>query len=93
MLSPDELSMLLSLFIKKMDKTLPDLQNAIREKEYKKIALLAHSIKGSSGNFRIGFLQKKASEMEQMAKSQNSRYDYEKGFNEIKSKVEEISAN
>ena len=59
--------------------------------EYTKIALLAHSIKGSSGNFRIEFLQKSASQMEQMAKSQNTQYDYEKSFYAIKSKVQEIS--
>jgi len=91
MLSKDELTMLLSLYLKKMDKILPELQNAIREKEYKKIALLSHSIKGSSGNFRIEFLQKKASEMEHMAKSENNQYDYKNSFDALKSKVQEIS--
>ena len=90
MLSKDEFTMLLSLFIKKMDKTLPELQNAIIKKEYEKIALLAHSIKGSSGNFRIEFLQNKASEMEHMAKSRDDEYDYEKSFEMIKSKLQEI---
>ena len=91
MLSKDEFTMLLSLFIKKMDKTLPELQNAIIKKEYEKIALLAHSIKGSSGNFRIEFLQNKASEMEHMAKSKDDEYDYEKSFEMIKSKLQEIT--
>ena len=77
MLSSDELLMLLSLFIKKMQTTLPALQNAIIRKEYKKIALMAHGIKGSSANFRIEFLQKSASEMEKMAKEEREDYDYE----------------
>lgn len=91
MLSREELTMLLTLFIKKMDKSLPDLNNAIRERNYKKIALISHSIKGSSGNFRIEFLQQSASEMEQMAKIENSEYNYVEVFEAIKSRVEEIS--
>lgn len=90
MLSEEELSMLLSLFIKKMTKLLPEFQNAIKLREYKKIALLAHSIKGSSGNFRIEILQTTASEMEKMAKSQNREYNYESGFKVIQEKVNEI---
>ena len=84
MLSNDELTMLLSLFIKKMTTTIPELQNAIKRREYKTISLLAHSIKGSSGNFRIESLQRYASEMEKMAKSEEDVYDYEKVFEEIK---------
>jgi len=77
MLTNDELVMLLSLFIKKMKTTIPELQNAIVRQDYKKIALTAHSIKGSSGNFRIESLQNSASEMEKMAKDEVSSYDYE----------------
>jgi len=90
MLSDEELIMLLSLFIKKKKKTLPDLQNAIKGKNYAKIALSAHSIKGSSGNFRIESLQNTASEMEKMAKAENEEYDYEKAYKSIKKRVSEI---
>jgi CheY-like chemotaxis protein len=90
MLTDEELVMLLGLFIKKMKKTLPELQNAIKQKDYEKIALTAHSIKGSSGNFRIESLQSQASELEQMAKSENSEYDYMALFKQIKERVEEI---
>ncbi|WP_373036132.1 ATP-binding protein [Sulfurimonas sp.] len=90
MLSEDELIMLLTLFIKKMKKQIPELSSAIKNRDYKKIALKAHSIKGSSGNFRIEVLQNSASEMEQMAKSENSDYDYEKVFKTIKKRVQEI---
>jgi len=90
MLNSDELLMLLTLFIKKMVTSLEDLQNAIKQKNYKKIALCAHAIKGSSGNFRIEFLQNASSEMEKMAKSENSSYDYEKVYREIKERVDQI---
>ena len=90
MLNNDELLMLLTLFIKKMVTSLEDLQNAIKQKDYKKIALCAHAIKGSSGNFRIEFLQNASSEMEKMAKSENSSYDYEKVYKEIKERVDKI---
>ena len=90
MLSEEELIMLLTLFIKKMKKQIPELSQAIDQKDYKKIAMNAHSIRGSSGNFRVEFLQKSASEMEAMAKTKNSLYDYQEVFEKIKSRVEEI---
>jgi len=90
MLSDDELIMLLKLFIKKMTKIIPELAEAIDKKDYKKIALTAHSIKGSSGNFRINSLQKSSSEMEKMAKEFNEDFDYIASFEAIKSQVEEI---
>jgi CheY-like chemotaxis protein len=93
MLSDDELIILLSLFIKKMDKTIPNLQKFIKCKDYKKIALSAHSIKGSSGNFRIESLQHLASEMEAMAKKENKEYDYEGVFQKIKEIIESIKIN
>ena len=90
MLSDDEVIMLLELFIKKMNKVLPELHKAIVDKDYEKIALNAHSIKGSSGNFRIEFLQEKASKMEKMAQQKNETYDYEKNYEELQSRVAEI---
>ena len=90
MLTSDELRMLLTLFIKKMQTTLPELYEAIKNREYRKIALKAHSIKGSSGNFRIEELLKNAAEMEQMAKHENHEYDYKAVFEKIQKKIESI---
>jgi CheY-like chemotaxis protein len=90
LLNNDELIMLLTLFINKMNKVLPDLKNAIEQKEYKKIALNAHSIKGSSANFRIELLQVNASEMEIMAKNEEENYDYLSSYEIIKQRVKEI---
>ena len=84
MLSEEELLMLLKLFMKKMKTTLPELEMAIKEKDMKKIGLLAHSIKGSSGNFRIKALQDISSEMENKAKSQDKLFEYHKSLEQIR---------
>ncbi|MCK4973944.1 MAG: response regulator [Sulfurimonas sp.] len=90
LLTDDELIMLVELFIKKMAKQIPELENAIKSRDYKKIALIAHSIKGSSGNFRLEVVQEDTAEMETMAKSEDSKYDYESIFETIKNRIAKI---
>jgi signal transduction histidine kinase/DNA-binding response OmpR family regulator len=90
MLNIDELKMLIELFIQKMSKQVPDLEDAIRFRDYKKISLIAHSIKGSSSNFRLELLQEKTAEMENMAKMEDSDYNYEEIFEIIKDSVAKI---
>ena len=90
MLTQDELVLLLTLFIKKMNVTLAELQSAIDTRDYHKIALKAHSIKGSSGNFRIEELLQNSAEMEQMAKNENREYDYKATFEKIEKKIASI---
>ena len=91
MLTNGELLMLLKLFIKKMTKTVPELQTAIVKKDYKKIALLSHSVKGSSGNFRIKVLQDIASEMESMAKGENDSFNYSDALELIRTTLSDIN--
>lgn len=90
MLSGDELIMLIELFIKKMAKQMPELENAIKVRDYKKIALIAHSIKGSSGNFRLEDVQEESSKIEKMAKGEESTYNYEALFEKIKNRLSKI---
>ena len=90
MLTEDELLMLLKLFLKKMKKTIPELSEVIAHRDYKKIALLAHSIKGSSGNFRIKMLQDLASHMEDMAKGSVKDFNYEDALKSIELAVNKI---
>jgi len=52
---------------------------------------IAHSIKGSSGNFRIESLQHNASESGYEARAENSEYDYEEVFEKIRLRIQEIS--
>ncbi|WP_373073202.1 ATP-binding protein [Sulfurimonas sp.] len=82
-LTRDELTMLLELYLKKMSTILPELAISIDKKDYKNIALQSHSIKGSSANFRIEFLQKLASEMEQKAKAKVDDYNYKGSYEDI----------
>jgi HPt (histidine-containing phosphotransfer) domain-containing protein len=82
--------MLLKLFLKKMKKSLSELEDAISVNDYEKIALISHSIKGSSGNFRIDSLQKFASEMEQNAKNKEKYFSYKQFFVDIKNEIEKI---
>lgn len=89
-LSESELLMLANLFIKKMSKQIPEMQEAILEKDYSKMALIAHNIKGSSGNFRLEDVQEDSSEFEKMAKKRDKNYNYEKAFEKIKNRLLEI---
>jgi len=89
-LSDDELLMLLKLFIKKMNEIIPELYSAIESQDYIKIAHLAHSIKGSSGNFRMQELQALASQMETQAKEEESKFIYEEVLQRIEKIVLEI---
>ncbi len=93
MLTHDELVMLLTLFLKKMRTTLPELRAAIEAQDFKKIALLSHSIKGSSGNFRLELLQNIAGKMESKAKEKDVNYDFFGSYNVIEEKISKIRIN
>lgn len=93
MLSYDELTILLDMYLKKMSKLLFELQDAIESKNYKEISMIAHSIKGSSANFRIEFLQSLAYEIETNAKSKETNYDYKEAYVKIKKYLESIKVD
>lgn len=76
MLDDDQVVMLVRTFIKKMDTTLPELEVAINNLDFEGIKSLAHSIKGSSANFRIDTLQMMGKEMEAHAMEEDADYDY-----------------
>ena len=89
-LNEDELRMLLSLFLKKRDTLLPELEEAIKKRDYPKIAKIAHNIKGSSGNFRLEDVQKQANEMEHNAKEAQEDFDYRASFEFITKRLNAI---
>ena len=93
MLSVDEVNTLVKMFLNKMKKVLPELENAINTKNYKQISINAHSIKGSSANFRIEFLQETAKEIEQMAKDENSEFNYEEAHAKMNEYMKGIEVN
>jgi len=79
-LNEEELQMLLELFLKKRDTLLPQLKNAIEQRDIQKIAKLAHNLKGSSGNFRLVEVQNEAHKMEKAAKEQKKEFDYQASY-------------
>lgn len=87
MLSQSELMMLADLFIKKMSKQIPQMQEAIAMRDYKNIALIAHSIKGSSGNFRLEEVQEESAKIEKMAKAADANFNYEEAFEYIRERL------
>ena len=89
-LTNEEIILLVNLYIKKMAKTIPDLREAIEKKEYTKMYSLAHSIKGSSANFRLENLQAMSDELEKMAKKEDENYDYLNMFENIKIAIQAI---
>ncbi len=92
-LDMDELLMLLELFLNKMQKLLAELEVAVDANEYEKIASIAHSIKGSSANFRIEEINQESSIMEKMAKKKNLEFDYVLSKDIIRRFINNISIN
>ena len=76
-LDAEQLKILLEIYIKNMDRILPKLKEEISQKNYYNISKLAHSVKGSSANFRLQNLQYYANEMEINSKEKNELYSYE----------------
>ena len=85
-LEDDEVLLLLQTFVKKMKKSLPILSKAINKRDYNKISLEAHSIKGSASNFRFEELESLSSSIEEAARYKKANFEYEsalKGIEEI----------
>jgi CheY-like chemotaxis protein len=72
----EQIKTLFAIYIKKMDESLEKLQEAVQKREFEKISKLAHSIKGSSANFRLEEIQKLANLMEKSAKNSDEDFDY-----------------
>ena len=51
---------------------------------FKDIAKIAHSIRGSSANFRLENIQSMSDELEKMAKKEERKYNYMNMFENIK---------
>ena len=83
MLERDDIVMLLKVFAKKVASLEPELEAAIKGRDYAKVAKLAHSIKGSSANFRMETVQKLAKALEDAASNRTDDFDYEGCFAEL----------
>lgn len=91
MLGPEQLMMLLKVFIKKMRQEIPELKKAVEDDDLEKIARLAHSIKGSSANFRMEAVQLTASKMEEAATSKKRTFDHKQSYLELEMELSKIT--
>jgi PAS domain S-box-containing protein len=81
--SPEQLQMLLDAYREKMAQTFGELSRAIEANDLRQIALLAHSIKGSSSNFRLESVTQLAETMEVEGRAGNTALDYKGLFKAI----------
>ena len=90
MLEDDEITLLLQTFIQKMKKSFPILSRAIETRDYAKISLEAHSIKGSAANFRFTKLEELSAAMEKSARKRSETFEYKKSFDEMENILSEM---
>ncbi|MDP3302093.1 MAG: response regulator, partial [Sulfuricurvum sp.] len=86
MLDDDQIHQLLDLFHTKMKNMLPELKEAILNLDYKSIAKIAHTIKGSSGNFRYEALSQLAASIEKSAREKRLDFDFEEAYGHFEEK-------
>jgi HPt (histidine-containing phosphotransfer) domain-containing protein len=82
--------MLITMFLGEVPSTLDSLGEAIAQKDYMKIKLSSHSIKGSAGNLRFSEVYEMAKEMEHAATAQNEDFEYLLYFEAIKQAIATI---
>ncbi len=80
MLDDDQIRQLLDLFHTKMKNMLPELKEAILRLDYESIAKMAHTIKGSSANFRYEEVSKLAAVIEKSAREEELEFDFQEAY-------------
>ncbi|MDT8338165.1 MAG: Hpt domain-containing protein [Sulfurimonas sp.] len=83
--------MIMESFLKETDSILEALEESIESKDYDKIRLNAHAIKGSAGNIKFNEIYEMAMEIESEAAKKNNEFDYKLYFDAIKNAVGTIS--
>lgn len=83
MLEDEQINQLLDLFHTKMKNMLPELKEAIVRLDYASIAKIAHTIKGSSANFRYEEFSKLAAAIEKSAREEHLEFDFQKAYGEF----------
>jgi signal transduction histidine kinase/DNA-binding NarL/FixJ family response regulator len=83
MLDDDQIGQLLDLFHTKMKNMLPELKEAILRLDYESIAKIAHTIKGSSANFRYEEFSKLAEVIERSAREEHLEFDFQDAYVEF----------
>lgn len=85
MLDEDQIKYLLGIYRQKMERSFQELQTAIEAKAYVDVAFIAHSIKGSSANFRFDELTRISYVIEESAANKDAEFDYAEAYNVLRS--------
>lgn len=85
MLDEDQIKYLLGIYRQKMERSFQELQTAIEAKAYADVAFIAHSIKGSSANFRFDELTRISYVIEESAANKDAEFDYAEAYNVLRS--------
>lgn len=83
MLDEEQIEHLLRIYRTKMERSLTELETAIRKKGYETIEFVAHSIKGSSANFRFEELSRLAYVIEDAARSDQDEFDFHEAYGQL----------
>lgn len=83
MLDDEQINQLLDLFHTKMKDILPELKEAVLRLDYESIAKIAHTIKGSSANFRYEEFSKLAAVIEKSAREKHVGFDFQEAYGEF----------
>ena len=90
MLDEEQVVRLMAIYTKKMHESLDELKEAIHDRDYKVIGHLAHSIKGSSSNFRIESIVALAYELEKASYAEDESFDFETLYDEMLEAFEQV---
>ena len=80
MLDEDQIEHLLGIYQQKMERSFYELKSAIDANEYEDIAFVAHSIKGSSANFRFDELSRISYVIEESATNKDEEFDFVEAY-------------
>lgn len=80
MLDEEQIEHLLGIYHQKMERSFQELNSAIEAMAYEDIAFIAHSIKGSSANFRFDELSRISYVIEESATSKDVEFDFSEAY-------------
>jgi len=91
MLDEEQVLRLMEIYTKKMNESLEELAEAIEQQDFKVIGHLAHSIKGSSSNFRIEEIVALAYELEKASYDEDKNFDFKSVYEAMSKAFEKLS--
>ncbi len=90
MLSKEQIQQLLDLFHKNMGKQFVELKETIGESDYEEIARIAHTMKGSSANFRFEEFSRLAALLEEHALYNRESFDFNEAYSVLEYEYEKL---